>query len=92
MEFVSSTKKHCSSYCCSLNFNECIICEVSIQNSKGYIGVIYRSPSQNIIEFENFALNSEKVLNYTTSSNGLFTIILGDLMLDLQSGELKIKQ
>ena len=36
------------------------------------------SPSQNIIEFKNYLSNSEKLLNYTTSSNGLFTIILGD--------------
>ena len=35
----------------SLNFNECISCEVSMENSKGYTGVIYRSPSQDIIEF-----------------------------------------
>ena len=27
------------------NLNECIICEVSIQNCKGYNGGIYRSPS-----------------------------------------------
>ena len=46
----------------SLNFNEYIVCEVSIQNIKCYIGVIYRSPSQNIIEFENFILNFEKLL------------------------------
>ena len=56
----------------SLNFNECIVFEASIQNSKGYIGVIYRSPSQNTIEFENFS-NFEKLLNYITSNNGLFT-------------------
>ena len=76
----------------SLNFNECIVCEVSIQNSKGYIGVIYRSPSQNTIEFEHFLSDFEKLLNYTTSNNGLFTIILGEYNLDLQSGGLKIKQ
>ena len=62
----------------SLIFNEWIVCEVSIQNRKGYIGVIYRSPRQNIIEFENFLSNFKKLLNYSTSSNGLFTIILGD--------------
>ena len=62
----------------SLNFSECIVCEVSIQNSKGHLDVICRSPSQNIIEFKNFLSNFEKLLNYTTSSNGLFTIILGD--------------
>ena len=36
------------------NLSECIICEVSIQNCKGYIGVIYRSPNQNIAELKNF--------------------------------------
>ena len=29
----------------SLTFSEYIICEVSIQNSKDYVGVVYRSPS-----------------------------------------------
>ena len=62
----------------SLNFNECDVCEVSIQNSKGYIGVIYRSPNQNIIEFENVLSDFEKLLNCANSSNGLFTIILGN--------------
>ena len=28
----------------SLSFNECIICEVSIQNSKGYVGVVILVP------------------------------------------------
>ena len=28
----------------SLSFNECIICEVSIQNSKGYVGVVISVP------------------------------------------------
>ena len=36
------------------NLNECIICEVSIQNCKGYIGVIYRSLSQNTANSKNF--------------------------------------
>ena len=62
----------------SLSFNECIICEVSIQNSKGYVGIVYRSPSQNIFEFENFLSNFEKVLSGTSFCNSLFTIILGD--------------
>ena len=38
----------------SLKFSECIICKVSIQNSKGYVGVVYRSPSQDSFEFETF--------------------------------------
>lgn len=40
---------------------ECIICEVSISNSQRYIGIIYRSQSQDIIEFEDFLSNFEKV-------------------------------
>ena len=59
----------------SFSFNECIICEVSIQNSKGYVGVVYRSPSQDSFEFENFLSNFEKVLSDTTLCNSLFTII-----------------
>ena len=62
----------------SLSFNECIICEVSIQTNKGYVGVAYRSPSQDSFEFENFLSNIEKVLSDTTLWNFLFTIILGD--------------
>ena len=62
----------------SLSFNESIICEVSIQNSKGYVGVVCRSPSQNIFESENFLSKFEKVLSDTTFWNSLFTIILGD--------------
>ena len=62
----------------SLGFNECIICEVSIQNSKGDVGVIYRSPSQDSFQFETFLSNFKKVLSGTTSWNFLFTIILGD--------------
>ena len=49
-----------------------------MQNCKGYIGVIYRSPSQNTAKFEEFLLNFEDILNTTTSSSSLFTIILGD--------------
>ena len=62
----------------SLSFIKCIICEVSKQNSKSYVGVVYRSPSQNGFEFENLLSNFEKVLSDTTLSNSLFTIILGD--------------
>ena len=61
------------------NLSECIICEVSIQNNKGDIGVVDRSPSQGAIEFQNFLSNFEAILSNTTTNNALFTIILGDL-------------
>ena len=60
------------------NLSECIICEVSIQNCKGYIGVIYKSPSQNTAEFEGILSIFEDILNATAPSSCLFTIILGD--------------
>ena len=62
----------------SLSFNECIIWEVSILNSKGYVGVVNRSPSQDSFEFEYFLPNFEKVLSDTTSCNSLFIIVLGN--------------
>ena len=60
------------------NLNECITCQVSVQNCKGYIGVICRSPSQSTAEFEQFLSNFEGILKATVSSSSLFTIILGD--------------
>ena len=60
------------------NLSQCIICEVFLQNCKGYIGVVYRSPSQDNVEFENFLSNFDELLSKTISSNSLFTIILGD--------------
>ena len=56
----------------------CVICEVSIQNCKGYIGVIYRSPRQNSVEFKKFLSNLEDILNTTATSGSLFTVISGD--------------
>ena len=60
------------------NFSECIICEVSLQNCKGCIGVIYRLPSQNTVKYEEFLSNFEEILNATASFSSLFTIIPGD--------------
>ena len=59
-------------------FYHIFICEVSVQNCKVYIGVIYRSPNQSTAEFEDFLSNFEDILNTTASSSSLFTIILGD--------------
>ena len=61
------------------NPSQCIVCEVFLQNCKGYIGVVYRSPGQGKIEFKNFVSDFDDLLNKTTSSRSLYTIILGDL-------------
>ena len=60
------------------NLSEYIISEIFIQNSKGFIGVAYRSPSQDDIEFQSFLSNFEIILSDTTTNNALFTTILGD--------------
>ena len=51
----------------------CVKSLYKIVSLQGYIGVIYRSPRQNI-EFGNFL----QILRTTTSSNGLFTMIIGN--------------
>ena len=36
------------------SLTECLICEVTMQNEKGYAVVVYGSPSQSTSEFESF--------------------------------------
>ena len=76
MVLVSFTKTLGVQIIKSLSFCKCIICKVSIQNSKGYIGIAYRSQRQDVFEFENFPSYFE-VLSDTTFCNSLFTTILG---------------
>ena len=59
-------------------FDQCLLCEVTCQNKKGYITVIYRSPSQSCCEFEDFLFNLEKLINQIKQLKPSFTIILGD--------------
>ena len=58
--------------------SECLLCEVTINDKKGYVVVLYRSPSQNSLEFDNFILNFEMMLSDINFSNPHFSIILGD--------------
>ena len=44
-------------------FDQCLLCEVTCQNQKAYIAVIYRAPSQSCNEFEDFLFNLEKLIN-----------------------------
>ena len=58
--------------------SECLLCEVvSINNKKGYVAVLYRSPIQNSLEFDNLILKFEMMLSDINSSNPHFSIILG---------------
>ena len=69
---VSFTKKHWMSVSSTYQIL------LPFQNNKGYIGVVYRSPSLDANEFQNFLLNCETILSDTTTNNALFTIILGE--------------
>ena len=57
---------------------ECLVCEVTIQNKKGYVAVMYRSPSQSSIEFESFLSGFEDMFSSVLFSKSQFTVILGD--------------
>ena len=56
-------------------FDQCLLCEVTCQNEKGYIAVIYHSPSQSCSEFEDSLLNLEKLINQIKQLTPSFTII-----------------
>ena len=57
---------------------QCILCEKNIQNTTGYVVVIYRSPSLSSNEFEEFLVNFDKLLNQVNMLKSSFTVILGD--------------
>ena len=44
------------------NLSQCIVCEVFLQDCKGYIGIVYRSPRQDNFETENFLSNFDELL------------------------------
>ena len=43
---------------------QCIICESTLQNQKGFVVVTYRSPSQSSTEFDGFLCNFDTLLNH----------------------------
>ena len=61
------------------SLTECLVCEVTIQNKKGYVAVVYRSPSQSTSEFESFLSGLEDLLSNALCSKFKFTAVLGDL-------------
>ena len=58
--------------------SECLLCEITFDNTKGYIAVLYRSPSQTSSTFNYFLLNFEKMLQEISAFKPDFSIILGD--------------
>ena len=52
---------------------------MTIQNKKGYVAVLYRSPSQSTSEFESFFSGLEDLLSNELFSKSQFFVVLGDL-------------
>ena len=58
--------------------SECLLCEITFDNTKGYIAVLYRTSSQTSSTFNHFLLNFEKMLQEISAFKPDFSIILGD--------------
>ena len=57
---------------------ECLLCEVMIDNIRGRIALIYRSPSQNSLEFQHFLSGFEQLLINIEGFKPNFTVLLGN--------------
>ena len=60
------------------SLSECLLSEVTFNNKKSYIAVLYRSPSQTNTVFNDFLSNFEKLLQEISVLNPDFSIIPGD--------------
>ena len=49
------------------------------QKKKGYVAVVYRSPSQSTFEIESFLSGLEELVSKLLCSKSQFTVVLGDL-------------
>ena len=58
--------------------SECLILEINLKRKKGYLVSLYRSPNQNLDEFELFLTNLENLLADISSRNPHFLLLLGD--------------
>ena len=57
---------------------ECLLCEVMIDNIRGCIALIYRTQSQNSLEFQHFLSGFEQLLINIEGFKPNFTVLLGD--------------
>ena len=57
---------------------ECLISEVCINNKRGYVVSMYRSPSQISDDFNSFTNNLEKLVINISSTSPHFILIIGD--------------
>ena len=64
--------------CNITKLNECIVIETNLNNRKGYVVCLYRSPSQTNDEFDDFLIKFGNTLQDISSLNPAFLMVLGD--------------
>ena len=64
--------------CYLVTLPECLVCEIELSRKKYFFVVIYRSPSQDQSEFDNFTTNFELLLSKLHSENPFCIVITGD--------------
>ena len=57
---------------------ECAVCEIQLNRKKYFFVVIYRSPSQDQSDFDNFSINFELLLSKMQAENHFCVVITGD--------------
>ena len=57
---------------------ECVVCEIQLNRKKYFFVVVYRSPSQDQSEFDNFTVNFELLLSKLHAENPFSVIVTGD--------------
>ena len=57
---------------------QCLIFEVSINNKRGYVVSMFRSPNQTSDDFNSFTTNLEKLVVNISSTNPHFILMIGD--------------
>ena len=57
---------------------ECVVSEIHVNRKKYFFAVIYRSPSQDQAEFDNFAINFEVLLSKIYAENPFCVVVTGD--------------
>ena len=57
---------------------ECIVYEIQLNRKKYFFVVVYRSPSQNQTEFDNFTINFELMLSKMHAENPFCVMVTGD--------------
>ena len=57
---------------------KCLVTEIRSQNEKCFLTCVYRHPSQNRDEFENFCTNFDTILNNINDEMPLCSIVTGD--------------